>query len=188
MKKIGITGSIASGKSTAGKILSLNKGPLFSADKIVKDLYKKKSFKILVSKKLDIKNYANIKKKLRAKIRDNKLNLKKLEKIIHPLVRREMYKFIKRNKEKKFSFFEIPLLIESKLMKNFDVIFLIKARKSIRLKRFKLRSKNTNFFHHVNSKQLPDTKKIKYCDHVIVNEKNLKILKKKLLVILKKYE
>ena len=52
MKKIGITGSIASGKSTAGKILSLNKGPLFSADKIVKDLYKKKSFKILVSKKL----------------------------------------------------------------------------------------------------------------------------------------
>ena len=42
MKKIAITGSLASGKTTASKILSLNRGPLFSADKIVKNLYQKK--------------------------------------------------------------------------------------------------------------------------------------------------
>ena len=41
MKKFGITGSLASGKSTASKILSANKGPLFSADLVVKNLYKK---------------------------------------------------------------------------------------------------------------------------------------------------
>ena len=44
MKKIGITGSLASGKTTASKILSSGRGPLFSADLIVKKLYKKKEF------------------------------------------------------------------------------------------------------------------------------------------------
>ena len=42
MKKIGITGSLASGKTTASKILSKRKGPLFSADDVVRQLYKKK--------------------------------------------------------------------------------------------------------------------------------------------------
>ena len=45
MIKVGITGSLASGKSTASKILSARKGPLFSADDIVKKLYTNKSFK-----------------------------------------------------------------------------------------------------------------------------------------------
>ena len=47
MIKIGITGSIASGKTTASKIISNKKGPLFSADKVVKELYKKKNLKNL---------------------------------------------------------------------------------------------------------------------------------------------
>ena len=39
MIKIGITGSLASGKTTASKILSRRRGPLFSADVAVKELY-----------------------------------------------------------------------------------------------------------------------------------------------------
>ena len=42
MIKIGITGSIASGKTTASKIISLKRGPLFSADDFVKQLYRSK--------------------------------------------------------------------------------------------------------------------------------------------------
>ena len=42
MMKIGITGSLASGKTAASKILSNKRGPLFSADSVVKSLYKKK--------------------------------------------------------------------------------------------------------------------------------------------------
>ena len=41
MKKIAITGSLSSGKTTASKILAANRGPLFSADAVVKKLYKK---------------------------------------------------------------------------------------------------------------------------------------------------
>ena len=57
-------------------------------------------------------------------------NLKKLEKIVHPLVRKKMKNFVLKNKRKKILFFEIPLLIESKLMKYFNVIIFIKSKKT----------------------------------------------------------
>ena len=41
MIKIGITGSLASGKSTVAKLISRNKYPIFSADRAVKNIYKK---------------------------------------------------------------------------------------------------------------------------------------------------
>ncbi len=63
MKKIGITGSIASGKTTASKLLSKGRGPLFSADDYVKKLYKKKYFKRKIVRKLGLKNISNFKKK-----------------------------------------------------------------------------------------------------------------------------
>ena len=99
-----------------------------------------------------------------------------------------MIKFTKKNKKQKFIFFEIPLLVESKLMKNFDVIFFIKAKKNIRLKRFHINGGSKDLFEILNSKQLSDAKKAKYCNHVVVNEKNLKILKRNLLDIFEKYE
>ena len=61
MKKIGITGSISSGKTTASKILSAGRGPLFSADEVVKNLYKKDSFKNLIRKKFSIKEKLSFK-------------------------------------------------------------------------------------------------------------------------------
>ena len=94
MMKVGITGSLASGKTTASKILSVGRGPLFSADAVVKKLYSKDSFKKIIIKKLNLKNSSNIKKSLREKIKEDRLNIQKLEKIIHPLVRKEMEKFI----------------------------------------------------------------------------------------------
>ena len=48
---IGITGSIASGKTTVAHLMAGNKYPLFSADKVVSNLYKKNNFiKILIKK------------------------------------------------------------------------------------------------------------------------------------------
>ena len=96
--------------------------------------------------------------------------------------------FIEKNKKKKFAFFEIPLLIESKLMKRFDIIFFIKSKKSSRLKRFIKKGGNQKLFQILNNKQLNDKIKIKHCNHVVLNDKNLKMLKKNLLDIFKKYE
>ena len=188
MIKIGITGSLASGKTTASKILSSRRGPLFSADKAVKELYKNKHFKSLVSKRFKIKNNSQLKKSLKNLILKDKNSIKKLEKIIHPLVRKKMKNFTTQNRNKKLLFYEIPLLIESKLMKHFNVIVFIKAKRQLRLRRFQSKSGDKKLFNLLNNKQVNDTKKIKFCDHVVVNEKNLNILKRNLLVIINKYE
>ena len=52
MIKIGITGSLASGKSTVAKLISRNRYPIFSADEVVKALYKKRDFTNKVKKKI----------------------------------------------------------------------------------------------------------------------------------------
>ena len=75
MIKIGITGSLASGKTTASKIISTKRGPLFSADKAVKEIYKNKQFKSLVSKRFRIKNNNQIKQSLKKLILKNKVTL-----------------------------------------------------------------------------------------------------------------
>ena len=188
MIRIGLTGSIASGKTTASKIISRRRGPLFSADDVVKKLYKKINFKKIVVKKLKIKSRLDLKRKIKNIILSKKGALKKLEQIIHPMVRKEMLVFLKKNKNKKFLFLEIPLLIESKLTRYFDVIIFIKSQRNLRLKRFRLKKGNIKLFSLLDSHQLKDTKKMKFCDHIVVNNKSLTVLKKNLLNIIKSYE
>ena len=178
MIKVGITGSLASGKSTVGKIISSGKYPLFDADKIVKKIYRTNIFKKKVYKKFKLKSNKNIKNKLKNLILSNKRSLLELEKIIHPLVRKKIKIFSLKNQRKDLLIFEIPLLIESKLMKNYDKIIFVNSRKDLRLKRFLKRGKSKKIFNLLNRRQLSPEKKIKYCDYVINNNGSLKLLKK----------
>ena len=188
MAKIGITGSIASGKSTACKIISNRRGPLFNADKIVVELYAKNSFRKLIIKKLKLKKTSNFKDSLKEKILKNKGSLTKLEKIIHPVVRRKMLSFLKKNKKNKLLFLEVPLLIENNLSKYFDIIIFIKSNTYIRKKRYLRRGGNLKLFTILDKQQWKDTKKMNFCDHIVVNNKSLSVLKKNLLNIIKTYE
>ncbi len=178
MIKIAITGSLASGKSTVAKIISSNKHPLFDADKAVKKIYQTDKFKTNIAKKFRLKNKKNIKKNIKKIISRNKRSLKDLEKIIHPIVRKEIRNFIRRHKNKKLIIFEIPLLIESKLMKNYDKIILVNSRKDLRIKRYIKRGSNMKIFNLLNRRQLTAANKIKFCDYVINNNGSLKLLKK----------
>ena len=87
MIKIGITGSLASGKSTVAGLMSLNRHPIFNADKSVKAFYKKRIFITKVKKKFNFKNTNNLKKKVKNLIKKDKKALKQLELILHPLVK-----------------------------------------------------------------------------------------------------
>ena len=96
--KIGLTGSLSSGKSTAIKYLGKGILPIFSADKEVKKLYKKNLINKINRKfNINIKNKSQLRKLVLLK----KIKIKSLEKIIHPLVRLNMRKFIIKNKKKK---------------------------------------------------------------------------------------
>ena len=182
--KIGITGSLASGKSSVAKILSKNKKLLFSADKVVKNLYSDNQFKTKIKKKFKIKN-KNIKEEIKNKLLKKEISLNELSKIIHPFVRREMRTHKKKNRNKEIIFFEIPLLIESKLMKFFDFIILVLAPRKVRLKRYLKSGGKKKMFYLLDKNQISARKKIKYCDYLIVNNKSKNILKKKVNDIIK---
>ena len=183
MIKVGVTGSIASGKTSVARMLAGRKYPLFDADREVSRIYKSNSFKKKIYQKFKLKNKKNIKKEIKKIIFIKRSSLKNLEKIIHPLVRKQQIKFINRYKSKKLIVFEIPLLIESKLSKHYDKTIFVNSKKSLRLKRFLKRGKNKKFFDLLDKRQLSPVKKIKLCDHVINNNSSLKKLKKNVKII-----
>jgi len=185
MIKIGITGSLASGKSTVARLISRNKYPIFNADNVVKTLYKKRIFTKRIQKKFHFKNTRNLKNKIKNLIKKDKKILKKLELILHPLVRHEMRIFIKKKKNKKISIFEIPLLIESKLTRYFDFVVFVGAKKNIRLRRYVAKGGNKKIFTILEKRQKKPSKKIKISDHVIYNNKSIKSLKKNIKKVLK---
>ena len=181
--KIGITGSLSSGKSSVAKILSKNKKLLFSADKVVKNLYYQNKFKKKIKIKFKIKG-KNIKEEIKLKLLKKEIALKELGAMIHPFVRKKMQEFHKKNIKKEIIFFEIPLLIESKLMSFFDYIILVAAPKKNRLKRYIKNGGKKRMFYLLDKNQVPAKKKIKYCDYLIVNNKSKNYLKKKVTDII----
>ena len=185
MITVGITGSLASGKSTATRYLK-KYYPVFSADLTVKNLYKKKFFLKKIQNKFNIAHPANIKDKIKKIILNSKKSLRLLEKITHPHVRLEMTNFIRKNKGKKIIILEIPLLVESKLMKYFDIIIFISSNKKKRLSRYLKNGGNKNVFLALDKRQIKDKIKKKYCDYTIVNNDTFALLNRKIINIIRK--
>ena len=181
--KIGITGSISSGKSTVSNLFLKNRNSIFSADKVVKDLYNSNDFKKKISKKFKIRK-DQIKKEIKKKLLTKKITLKSLGKIVHPAVRKKMLHFYKQNKHKNVLVFEIPLLIENKLMNFFDFIILVTASRKIRLRRYIKNGGDKKLFNILDKEQLSSAKKLRFCNYIIVNNKSKIILKKKVNAII----
>ena len=117
MIRIAVVGRIGSGKSHVAKLFGF---PVFNADEEVSKIYNKhyKCF-INLKKKIPIyiKSFPIKKSEITKAIINNKNNLEKIIKIIHPQVRKEMIKFIKKNKNKKAVVLDIPLFLENKINK-----------------------------------------------------------------------
>ena len=125
MIRIGIVGDIGSGKSHIAKQFGF---PVFNADNEVKKIYKKnkKCFKKL--KKIfpnHIFSFPIKKKELSRAALENKNNVKKINKIVHPEVRLRMKKFIKKYEKKKAVVLDIPLLLESNINKKRDILVFV---------------------------------------------------------------
>jgi dephospho-CoA kinase len=67
-------------------------------------------------------------------------------------VRKEMNNFLKI--KKKILILEIPLLIEGKLQKHFDIIIFVDAKKKLRLKRYLMKNANEKIFEILNKRQM----------------------------------
>ena len=186
MIKIGMVGDIGSGKSFVAKQFGY---PIFNADTEVAKIYKtEKSCFLKLKKKLPkyINSYPIKKNELGRAILKNKNNLKKIVNIVHPLVRKRMNNFLKKNYKSKMVVLDIPLLIENKMYdKNFVLIF-IKAKKSHINKKLKERS-NYNKVLINNFRKLQTSIKIKkkLSHYVIKNNFKLSNIKKNVTFVKK---
>ena len=189
MIKIGIVGNVGCGKSYVAKQFGF---PVFDADVEVTKIYKKnRNCFNRLRKKLPkyIFSFPVKKRELRKAIVDNQSNLKKIIKIVHPIVRTNMNNFFKKNKNKKIVVLDIPLLIENKInKKNYILIFVDAKKKEIQKRLNKRPNYNPKIFNKLKKLQLPLEIKKRKSDFVVINnfksssvKKNVKVLKNKIL-------
>ncbi len=184
MIRVGIIGGIGSGKSFISRLFGY---PVFNADNEVKYIYKKNKecFKKL-KKKLPkfIKTFPIKKKELISSISSNKKNLKIISSVVHPFVRKNMKKFIIKNKKSEMIIFDIPLLIENKLNKKKDIIIFVKSKKTKVLNRLKKRPNfDEKLIKKLTENQVILSKKKKLADFVINNNFSANVMKKKIKLI-----
>ena len=192
MKKIAITGNIGSGKSTISNILLQEGYEVFQCDKEISKLYLrsdlKKEIKIAFDNKIEnlfFRNGKINKKSLSDHVFSSPVSLKKLEKIVYFYLEITKKKFLKKNKNKEFIFFDIPLLFEKKQENDYNYIIYLVLNKENQKKRV-LKRKNMNEFKLKkilkNQKDLSKSKKIS----LLLNTDNKRALvKKNLLSFLK---
>ncbi len=187
MIKIAVVGDIGSGKSYVAKQFGY---PVFNADKEVAKLYRKskKCYKNLKREFPDyITSFPVKKRKLSEVILRNNENLKKINKIVHPLVRKSMDVFFKKNKNKKIVVLDIPLLMENKINKNRYVLVFVDAKQKEIKKRLKKRHNyNEKILKKLKKLQLPIEKKKKKSNFLIKNNFKHDSIKKNAKKILKK--
>jgi dephospho-CoA kinase len=184
MKIIGLSGGIASGKNFIADIFAKKGAAVFDADAEAHQLLKsdkstinevKKNFpKSFVSERIDRKTLGEI-------VFSDEKKLKILEKIIHPKIRENYKKFLKKAKkeDKKIIVLNIPLLLESKEYKC-DHILSILIPTSIQRKRFLARAKKSNpenfakerdklieKFDQIRKKQIKNSERKRLGDFVI---------------------
>ena len=184
MIKIGILGDIGSGKSFIARQFGC---PVFNADKEVNKIYKKNRhcYKKLRDKLPKyIKSYPINKIELSKAIIANNKNLRKVVNIVHPIVRKEMNFFLKRNNKSKMVVLDIPLLIENKLNKKKDILIFIDAKKKgINLRLKKRINYNKKLIDNFRKIQKPLVFKKKLSTYIIKNNFKLLTIKKRVKLI-----
>lgn len=174
---IGLTGSIASGKSTVSAMFHEYHIPVVDADKISRDVVcpGEKAYQQIVEtfgEKILLKDNTIDRKKLGAIIFPDKEKRTQLNEIVHPAVRETMLK----QREEYVAggatcvVLDIPLLFESKLTHFIDKTLVVYVNKETQLKRLMTRDNSTEAEANsrINS-QISLDEKAKMADAVIDN-------------------
>ena len=191
MPVIGLTGNLASGKSTVLKLFKSKGAIVFDADKKIHHYYRDK--KTPVYKKIAaafprcLKAGVISREKLAGIVFSNKLKLKKLERIVHPAVTRDLLGWLKGKSRSGVYIAEIPLLFEKELTRHFQIIILVTVKRRILIQRI---IKKYGFSKKETLNRLalykPIREKIKGSDFIIDNSLDFRRLKKEVDLLWKK--
>jgi dephospho-CoA kinase len=175
MKRIGLTGGIASGKSLISNFFEEKNVIVLDADKIYKNLLKtnkilyneiKKEFNF---KELDLQQLANI-------VFNDETKLNRLNKITHPFVIRSFTEQLKKlARTEKLIVLDIPLLFEAKMEDFCDEVICVYVDEEIQKQRLVERNKlsEEEALNRIKS-QMPLSEKCKLSDYVIDNSQDIK--------------
>ena len=181
---VGILGDIGSGKSFVSKLF---KCPVFNADIEVNKIYRKnKNCYRKIKKKLPkyIKTFPINKAELSRAILANNNNLKKIVTIVHPIVRKKMNVFLKKNVGKKIVVLDIPLLIENNLnKKKYILIFVDSKKNQIDLCLKKRKNYNKKIIESFRKLQKKPSHKKRISNFIIKNDFKLLTIKKSVKLI-----
>ena len=175
MKTIGITGSVAMGKSTVVKMLRYLRHPVFDADAAVADLYlRDKELNDAIAFQfpdtLDV--HGKVCKQLLAKrVFANDAERQALEAIIHPRVFCMAKKFHHQQRclRRKIIFWDVPLLFQSPLQCFCDEIWVVTCSDALQHRRALRRPHwDVQRFETIRSLQVPARTQRLYADRLIM--------------------
>lgn len=186
MKWIGLTGGIATGKSTVKKLIEGRGFPVIDADLISHELTR-----------IDGLGYQKIRSHFGDQVFNSDQSLNRsllaeiifndtqkrteLENILHPLIQIEVQKQKEQHRQTKipFCFYDVPLLFEKNLADGFDSIVLVWCRADVQIQRLKSRSQlsDEEVFARLLS-QMEMAYKLKNSDFCIDNSADLLSLEK----------
>jgi dephospho-CoA kinase len=182
--KVGFTGDIGSGKSTALRIFGEEGFRTSSTDQIVHKLLKSdesliRSIEEVFGSEVLLKAGGVDRRKLGAIVFRCPEKRKILESLVHPKVR-EMWEQVIKNAGKQDVIVEIPLLFENKLEKHFDYSVTVYSSLDVKTERLKGRNLNEAAIRARLNAQLDQDSKANQSDFLILNNGTLDFLRKQI--------
>lgn len=191
---LGLTGGIATGKSTADNFFKKRNIPIVDADQIAHELMSKgqASYETIVGhfgEKILAKSGEIDRQKLGAIVFGDKNQLKSLNELTHPLILNNMEEKIMQYQSKGIPLviLDIPLLFEDNLVHYCDATLLITAPFQLELSRLMTRNNlNREDAQKRIASQMPLSEKEKLADYVIENAGTVTDLENNLSSLLEK--
>ena len=184
--KIAIVGKIASGKSAVLNVFKELGYLSLSSDEIVHNLYERKEIQDLIIKRFKFKGDADFLTTLTEHLKVKKQDLDRLEKIVHPLVKKEIESEFKKSSSP-LLVAEVPLLFKAKMENMFDVIIGVNISETNQLKRLEIRDQEKSaFLKRINDLNNMFEEHRQDLDFVVDNNSDLKSLEKQTKLVINK--
>jgi dephospho-CoA kinase len=177
MKLIGLTGGIGMGKSTAGAVFRRAHLPVFDADDAVRRLQAPGGAALPAIAAAFPGTVASVggrnvldRPALRTAVIGNEAALRRLEAILHPLVRLAQARFVARARRggARAAVLDVPLLLETGGHRRVDLVLVVSAPRAVQLQRIARRRKmSAAQAAAVIARQMPDAEKRRHADLVV---------------------
>ncbi|MGL6154586.1 dephospho-CoA kinase [Cetobacterium sp. SF1] len=171
---IGLTGGIASGKSTVSDIFKNLGIKVYDGDIIAKNIMAKEEVILELKKNFGKDIFDNEgrlnRKKFKEIVFNNKEKLEILNGIVHPKVIKEFYNIKKETNTKDIVLFDVPLLFETGIDKLCDRVIVVDIDENIQIERIIARDEITiELAKKIIEKQMDRKIKISKADYIIEN-------------------